>query len=98
MSSTEHSTTRCACCDETGHSTRRCPELEPPPLGFDKGPRIPDDSCEATLAHSFTVSHEDGEDCAVKVKVQAKAPKAQAINIYITPLKNRRAKKRARYI
>ena len=83
MSSTEFSSVRCGCCDETGHSTRRCPQLRPPPHGFDKGgTRIPDD---------------EEEDCAVKVQVQAKAPKAQAINIYITPLKNRRAKKRARY-
>ncbi len=78
MSSTEFSTVRCGCCDETGHSTRRCPELRPPPLGFDKGgTRIPDDEGE------------DGEDCSLKQK-------AKAINIYITPLKNPRAKKRSR--
>lgn len=100
MSSTEHSTVRCACCDETGHSTRHCPELEPPPLGFDKGPRIPDDGCEETLAHSFTVSDEEGEDCRAELQTPAKKKpakaKTQAINIYITPLKNPRAKKRAR--
>ncbi len=77
MSSTEFSTVRCGCCDETGHSTRRCPQLRPPPHGFDTGQRIPD---------------EEGDDCS-----KEKKQKAQTINIYITPLKNTRAKKRARY-
>jgi hypothetical protein len=76
MSSTEFSTVRCGCCDETGHSTRRCPQLRPPPHGFDKGgTRIPDD---------------EEEDCSTVKQ------KAKAINIYITPLKNPRAKKRSR--
>ena len=49
MSSSDFSTTRCACCDETGHSTRKCPGLKPPPLGFDKGgTRIPDDEEDAS--------------------------------------------------
>ena len=80
MSSTEFSTTRCACCDEVGHSTRRCPELKPPALDFDKGQRIPDD---------------EGDDCS-KTNHGSVKQKAQVINIYITPLKNQRAKKRAR--
>ncbi len=82
MSSTEFSTVRCGCCDETGHSTRRCPQLRPPPHGFDKGgTRIPDD---------------DEEDCSnTGANVTPKA-KPQIINIYITPLKNPRAKKRTR--
>jgi len=47
MSASDFSTTRCACCDEVGHRTTRCPGLKPPPLGFDKGgTRIPDDEGE----------------------------------------------------
>lgn len=81
MSSTEFSTVRCGCCDESGHSTRRCPQLLPPPHGFDTGQRIPD---------------EEGDDCSnTSANVRPKA-KPQIINIYITPLKNPRAKKRAR--
>ena len=76
MSASDFSTTRCACCDEVGHSTRRCPELKPPALDFDKGQRIPD----------------EGDDCAY---TKSKAS-VQVINIYITPLKNRRPAKRAR--
>lgn len=75
MSASDFSTVRCGCCDEVGHSTRKCPGLKPPPLGFDKGgTRIPD---------------EEEDDCTVKQK-------AQTINIYITPLKNPREKKRKR--
>ena len=83
MSASDFSTTRCACCDTVGHSTRRCPELKPPALDFDKGQRIPDE--------------EEGDDCAGAgpgAKVKAKP---QVINIYITPLKNKRPAKRARY-
>ena len=80
MSASDFSTTRCACCDEIGHSTRRCPELKPPALDFDKGQRIPD---------------EEGDDCA-NAGTNAKAS-VQIINIYITPLKNKRPAKRARY-
>ena len=75
MSASDFSTTRCACCDEVGHRTSRCPELKPPALDFDKGQRIPE---------------EEGDDCS---KANAKP---QVINIYITPLKNRRPAKRAR--
>jgi hypothetical protein len=78
MSASDFSTVRCACCDEVGHSTRKCPGLKPPSLGFDKGgTRIPDE--EEDEAHT-----------------KMKKSNSTEINIYITPLKNPRAKKRAR--
>lgn len=34
---------KCSCCEEPGHSARKCPTLHPAPLGFDTGVRIPDE-------------------------------------------------------
>jgi hypothetical protein len=84
MSSTEFSTVRCGCCDMAGHSTRRCPELRPPPHGFDTGQRIPD---------------EEGDDACYRndINIKMKKKKKKEINIYITALKNPRPAKRARY-
>lgn len=93
MSASDFSTTRCGCCDEVGHSTRKCPGLKPPPLGFDKGgTRIPDeeDDCRATFVRSETANKEEASFSHVKKQ------KSTEINIYITPLKNPRPTKRKR--
>lgn len=82
MSSNSVNPIACTLCGAGGHRERACPDLHPPPDGFWKGERMPDDEGE--------------EDCCKKAR--GNAQKKQSKNVKISILFYRNSFPKKKYI